>query len=51
MKIYSFHDNKILFDLEVSMLADSSYQTLFESSPPDSLYGKMWKTKFLDRER
>ena len=33
------------------MLGDSSYQTLFETSPPDSLYGKMWKTKFRDKER
>ena len=36
---------------KVSMLGDSSYQTLFETSPPDSLYGKMWKTKFLDKKR
>ena len=42
---------EILFDLKVSMLADSSYQTLFETSPPDSLYGQMWKTKFRDKER
>ena len=42
---------RILSAFKVSMLGDSSYQTLFETSPPDSLYGKMWKTKFLDREK
>ena len=33
------------------MLGESSYQTLFETAPPDSLYGKLWKTKFEDKER
>ena len=42
---------RILSAFKVSMLGDSSYQTLFETSPPDSLYGKMWETKFLDREK
>ena len=36
---------------QVFMLGESSYQTLFETAPPDSLYGKLWKTKFEDKER